>query len=323
VKENGKSLIITINKYQMKTRFIVIVLLIVSFSCGTNNKPVSDAQKEKIKGEVKEVINTFYKGCEEANFDMVVALDFDSPDFVYINNGKTFSYQESVDTMKLFFSSLLNQKGTIVDEKFVVLDNSTVLYTANTKWLMNFKDGHSVMQDPWAMQNTFKKINGSWKKINSVESGIERIVKASDTPKELNQVELMKQTIGTWKGEFDNKDSCIIAVIKSFGNGGLEGNQKLLFKNKILSESNYVIGYDKKSDKYIGAMINKVNPEINLMGLWFTSKNKYERMLLEFVSNPEQATSKAIYEFKSIDMFTATFINKNKPDKTYTWVRVK
>ena len=97
----------------------------------------------------------------------------------------------------------------------------------------------------------------------------------------------------------------------------------MLFKNKILSESNYVIGYDKKSDKYIGAMINKVNPEINLMGLWFTSKNKYERMPLEFVSNPEQATSKAIYEFKSIDMFTATFINKNKPDKTYTWVRVK
>src|SRR5665647_2522636 len=85
---------------------------------------------------------------------MVVALDFDSPDFVYINNGKTFSYQESVDTMKLFFSSLLNQKRTIIDEKFVVLDNSTVLYTANTKWLMNFKDGHSVMQDPWAMQNS-------------------------------------------------------------------------------------------------------------------------------------------------------------------------
>jgi ketosteroid isomerase-like protein len=33
----------------MKTKLIFLVLLIVSLSCGTNNKPVSDAQKEKIK----------------------------------------------------------------------------------------------------------------------------------------------------------------------------------------------------------------------------------------------------------------------------------
>ncbi len=48
----------------MKTRLIFLVLLIVCFSCGTNNKPVSDAQKEKIKGEVKEVVNTFFKGVK-------------------------------------------------------------------------------------------------------------------------------------------------------------------------------------------------------------------------------------------------------------------
>jgi hypothetical protein len=38
----------------MKTRLVFLVLLIVCISCGTNNKPVSDAQKEKTKGEVKE-----------------------------------------------------------------------------------------------------------------------------------------------------------------------------------------------------------------------------------------------------------------------------
>ena len=307
----------------MKTKLVFLVMLIFCFSCGTNNKPVSDSQKEKIIGEVKEVLKTFYKGCEEANFDMVVALDFDSPDFVYINNGKIFSYQESVDTMKLFFSSLLNQKGTIADEKFVVLDNSTVLYTANTKWLMNFKDGHSVMQDPWAMQNSFKKINGSWKKINSVESGIERIVKTSDTPKELNQVELMKQVTGTWKGEYDNKDSTIVLEMKSFGNGALDVNQKGFFKDKIFFEQKFVSGYDKKSDKFIGAMISKDNPEIILFAFWFTSKTTYQRIPFEFISNPQQATSKAIYELTSPDSMDATFINKNKPDKTYKWVRIK
>ena len=63
---------LTINRYQMKTRLIFLVLLIVSFSCGTNNKPVSDAQKEKIKGEVKEVVNALFKSAEEANFDKAI-----------------------------------------------------------------------------------------------------------------------------------------------------------------------------------------------------------------------------------------------------------
>ena len=37
----------------MKTKLIFLVMLIACISCGTNNKPVSDAQKEKIIGEVK------------------------------------------------------------------------------------------------------------------------------------------------------------------------------------------------------------------------------------------------------------------------------
>ena len=306
----------------MKTKLIFLVMLFACISCGTNKKPVSDAQKEKIVGEVKEVLKTFYKGCEEANFDNVVAFDLDSPDYIYINNGKTFSYQESVDTMKLFFSSLLNQKGTIVDEKFVVFDNSTVLYTANTKWLMNFKDGHSVIQDPWAMQNTFKKINGSWKRINSVESGIERIVKASDTPKDLNQVELMKKFAGKFKGE-SGKDTVVTSDIKSFGISGLAADQKTLFKDKVLSEEKNVWGYDKKYDKYICARIWKDNPEIVLMVFWFTSENTCERIPFEFITNPELATSKAIYEFKSPDLIVKTDIVNGKPVRTYSFTRVK
>ena len=298
-------------------------MLTACISCGTNNKPVSDAQKEKIKGEVKEVVNTFIKGCEDANFDMVLGTFLDSPDFVYTYNGNSSSYKQVGDAMKPGFSTLINQKCTIVNEKYAVLDNATILYTNNSNWLMNFKDGHSILQNPWIVQLLFKKIDNKWKVISAAESGTEQSVKNSETSKELNQIELMKQAIGTWKGEFDDKDSTIVAEMKSFGNGGIEGGQKWFFKDKILFDQKFVSGYDKKSDKYIGAMISKDNPEIILFAFWFTSKTTYQRIPFEFISNPEQATSKAIYEFKSIDMFTATFINKNKPDKTYTWVRVK
>ena len=120
----------------MKTRLIFLVLLIASFSCGTNNKPVSDAQKEKIKGEIKEVVNTFYKGCEEVNMDMVLGTCLNSPEFAYINNGYVFSYKECMDIFKPVFESMLNQKITIVDEKFTFPDNSTVFYSNHFKTLL-------------------------------------------------------------------------------------------------------------------------------------------------------------------------------------------
>jgi len=71
----------------MKTRLIFPVLLIACLSCMTNIKPVSDAEKEKIIGEVKEAVATLIKGAEEANFNMVVDLVYDSPDFVAFFNG--------------------------------------------------------------------------------------------------------------------------------------------------------------------------------------------------------------------------------------------
>src|SRR4030043_1102119 len=184
----------------MKIRFIFLVFLIACISCGTNNKPVSDAQKEKIKGEIKEVVNTIFKGCEEANFELSTESWFDSPDFVLINNGMTLSYKEVVDAFKPLFGTLLNQKVTIVDEEYAVLDKSTVLYTTNCKSLMNFKDGHSTLADPEAMLFMFKKINNKWRVIYVVDSYVEKTVKYKEPSKELNQVELMKQMIGSWQG---------------------------------------------------------------------------------------------------------------------------
>jgi hypothetical protein len=143
----------------MKTRFIFLVLLIVCFSCGTNNKPVSDAQKEKIKGEVKEVANAMFKGCEEANVNMAVESFLDSPDFIYIYNGLSFNYKEVVDVLNPLFGELINQEVTITDEKYVFLDKSTVIYTTNCKFLENYKDGHAIVSDPMVVQVIFKKIN--------------------------------------------------------------------------------------------------------------------------------------------------------------------
>ena len=200
----------------MKTKLIFLVLLIVNFSCSTNNKPVSDAQKEKIQGEVKEVANAMFKGCEEANVNMAVESFLDSPDFVYIYNGVSFNYKEVVDVLNPLFGELINQEVTITDEKYVFLDKSTIIYTTNCKFLENYKDGHAIVSDPMVVQVTFKKINNKWKAINGVESSARQNAKNSETSKELNQVELMKQFLGNWECDV-TKDTICYWDIKSFG----------------------------------------------------------------------------------------------------------
>lgn len=148
-------------------------------------------------------------------------------------------------------------------------------------------------------------------------------IQAQTTQTQLNQVELIKQTIGTWKGEFTNKDSTIVCEMNLFGNSGIEGNQKWYYKDKLLFEEKFVAGYDNKSDKYIGAMISESYSGIFLMATYFTSNNVYHRIPFEYISNPELSPSIATYIYKSNDLMEATFVNKDRPTKTYKWVRIK
>jgi hypothetical protein len=304
----------------MKTRLIFLVLLIVCFACGTNNKPLSDAQKEKIKGEVKEVVNTFIKGCEEANSDMLLGIYLDSPDFVYTYNGNSFDYKQIESGMKPVFSTLLNQKLTIFDEKYAVLDNFNVLYTTNCKCLMNYIDGHSILQNPWIVQLLIKKIDNKWKVISGAESGIQQSVKNAETSQELNQVELMKQILGIWKGEIA-KDTIYIAEQKLYGTG-LLGTVKTITKGKTIMEGEAIIGYDKKIDKFIETDLIK-GSDILVFGIWFTSKNTCIEIPYENISNPENAPVKWQYEIKSPDVFIWKFIENNKTTKSLTFHREK
>jgi hypothetical protein len=303
----------------MKTKLFLLAMLIVCFSCGTNNKPLSDAQKEKIKREVKEVVNTIIRSAEEANFDMMIEPLYDSPDFVFYTNGLTFNYQD-VLAMKSAFEQVLNQKITIIDEKYTFLDNSSVIYTSNITSAVNYKDGHSTILKPEALEFIFKKIDNQWKIIHYCDSYGEKIVKASETPKELNQVELFKQIIGTWRAEIA-RDTFYIAQYKPFGNG-FEGNIKIVTVGKKIMEGKVLLGYDKKNDKFVETDLVE-GSDIMLYGIWFTSKNTLTEVPWEDISNPENTPVICKYEIKSPDLFVWNNIENNKTTFSYNFHRQK
>jgi hypothetical protein len=288
----------------MKTRLIFLVLLIVNFSCGTNNKPVSDAQKEKIKAEVKEVASTIIKGCEEANFEMATEPWLDSPDFVLINNGMALSYKEVVDAFKPLFGTLLNQKVTIVDEEYAVLDKSTVLYTTNCKSLMNFRDGHSTLAEPEAMLFIFKKINNGWRVIYVVDSYVEKNV-PSESSKGLNQAELLKKFVGNWEIPI-SKDTTQFAVIKSLQGG----NGKMLF------EGTGFWAYSAKSNNIDVSFMHSSGYVFHDVGE-FTSPNTFE-----FIDVNNTTVTRSKLEIISPNEIKSIMLVGNKA-VTQMWKRVK
>ena len=68
-------------------------------------------------------------------------------------------------------------------------------------------------------------------------------IQAQTTQTKLNQVELMKQFLGTWKYELA-KDTTIISEFTPFGTA-IEDNYQIVTKGKILDSGNELLGLIK------------------------------------------------------------------------------
>jgi hypothetical protein len=136
----------------------------------------------------------------------------------------------------------------------------------------------------------------------------------------LNQIELLKQFLGTWKVDIAEDTTCFWEV-KLFGSG-LEGNIKYVTNGEIINEGKQLLGYDKSTDKFVDAELIK-GKDINIFALWFISKSKCVIYLYRDISNPERATFKEELEFKTPDLFLETIKINNKPNKTYAFTRIK
>ena len=146
-------------------------------------------------------------------------------------------------------------------------------------------------------------------------------IQAQTTQGKLNHMELMKQWVGTWKGNMGN-DTIFICECKPF-NKGFELYLKNEVKGKTVVDWKTLVGYDKKSDKLIEALIFGDNPEMMLLSMWFSSPNKCEEVFLEDSPSPEEAIYKWTFEFRTPDELIWNELVNNKIINTYNLNRVK
>jgi hypothetical protein len=115
-------------------------------------------------------------------------------------------------------------------------------------------------------------------------------IQAQTVDTKLNQMELMKQYLGIWKGEVA-KDTVMILNFTSYGKA-IENNYKIVAKGKILYSGKEIYGYNQKYDKIILAAVTDYSPRISLAACWFSSKDTGNLVGYQYLANPEKDNNK-------------------------------
>jgi len=150
----------------------LIVTVVFVCSCKNIDKPLAEEDKDKIISEAKVFISTLIQTCENPDPDKLKSTYLNSPDFVSLVGGVYSDYDESIKGMYSYLNSVKSQKATIKNEKYVVLDATTVLYTANSKWEATLKNDSTIYMEPVGMQFLLKKIDNDWKVLSWTEEVI-------------------------------------------------------------------------------------------------------------------------------------------------------
>ena len=144
---------------------------------------------------------------------------------------------------------------------------------------------------------------------------------AQSTQPKLDQMELMKQFLGNWKGEI-GKDTMMIFSFTSFGQA-FEFNSTIFTKEKTLSSGKEIYGYNKKYDKIVIAAIGNTSPKINLYAGWFSSKDTGNLVGYQYISNPDESSYKVQWIFVPPDSAKRIVFRNNKAVSMSTYFREK
>jgi hypothetical protein len=147
-------------------------------------------------------------------------------------------------------------------------------------------------------------------------------IQAQTTQAQLNQMELMKQFIGTWECEVVKDTTFFNLVVNPFGTA-LECKYELITNGKTVKHEKWLWGYDKINDKIIEAVISDTYPNITLNAYSFISKNTIEKVSYKSISDFNQSSWKMKFEFINPDLISMSYTTKNAAPATWKATRVK
>jgi hypothetical protein len=271
----------------------------------SNNKPLSEDQKQKVTVETREFVANLFKVAEAANPDSALKFYDNSSEFAIPLNGKIYSYEDFTKMIRAVFGSLDNQKITPVVESYNVLDKNTVIYSFQCKCVENFKDGSVVLQDPWYSVMVLRKIKGEWRIVSGPEWGEARMIKPAKTASELDQLRLFGQFQGTWQANF-RKDTTDIYEYTQFGKTLLETDY-IVTKGVKTKMSVWNYAFSPETGKF-KIFVLDTNGKCSTMLGSFESEHKWNQLVVTDF-NPDKVSSRAEMVFDKPGQMSTTGFN--------------
>ena len=153
----------------MKTKLLILFLVLLT-ACNTGNKPMTEAQKEAIKGEGSISVNEFFNAIMESNGGILMELCEKSPDFNMVVAGEIYTYDGMKEMVDQVLPLVKEQTFRTKSEKYVIIDPTCFLYIWHGRNGIYMKSGDSTVYDDYIGTYAFRKVEESWKLFFGHES---------------------------------------------------------------------------------------------------------------------------------------------------------
>lgn len=134
---------------------------------------MTEAESNNIINEVKDSYNKITAYSKQAQLDSFMSYYDNSPFFISISaDGKMSSYEEFKKLCTEYYNALKEQNIATIQEKFHVVDETTVIVSWTGNIIANFKNGDMIKMNNYSITSVFKLIDGKWKVIHDHESAL-------------------------------------------------------------------------------------------------------------------------------------------------------
>jgi hypothetical protein len=134
---------------------------------------LSNSEKEKIKNELHQAIDTLIAGCEALDMELAFRVFSNSPDFLMMGtDGSLCDYQTYVNNNINYLMTCTDFKLTTFQEEIRILDRDTAIFAWAYRAEATLKTGERDIVENAGASFVFSKVNDEWKVVYYHESSV-------------------------------------------------------------------------------------------------------------------------------------------------------
>jgi hypothetical protein len=139
-----------------------------------NPEHLSSSEKEKIKKELREAINTLIAGCEALDMELAFRIFSNSPGFLMMGtDGSLCDYQTYLNNNIAYLMTCSNFELTMLKEEIRILNRDVAIFSWAYRAEATLKTGEQDIFENAGATFVFSKVNkDEWKVVYYHESSL-------------------------------------------------------------------------------------------------------------------------------------------------------